>query len=307
MLVAVVLSALPALAEEGDAIRALIDRGVRANFSGRWDDADAAWSALRARDPAHPAGHAFQMTTAFWRIALDAGDPRFDGRIQEAGERAVALSDARCDRNDEDAEAHFFAGQALGYLARLDAERGRFYDAGSLGERGRRRLERALELRPGYEDPKFALGSYYYFSDLVPSVLKYLRWLWFIPSGDAERGLRYLEAVRASGDLNRLGATYTLFRIYALFESDRRDRALALGRALRREFPDNAVIQLDFARLLMETGRVDEARHLLDAAADKAARGVPSYDAAARVFTDLWRARANLFAGEPAAAEAVLA
>ena len=289
-----------------DSVRSRIEEGIERNFAGDWTGARTTFESIRSLDPTHPAGWLFPVTSLWWTIALDPGDPTHDERMVAELERAIELAQARIDDDPDDVEALFYWGQALGYLGRLAAERGRFYQAGTLGEDGRVLLERALDLEPSYEDPKFPLGAYYYFASLVPGALRWFDFLWFIPKGSEQEGLRLLEEARSGGELNGRGASFVLLRIYARFHEGGAERALAIGTELRERYPDNAVFHLEMARVLGEMGHTDEALATLDEIDAKVRARVRTYDDRASTAANVWRARALMIAGRVDDAEAVL-
>ena len=72
----------------------------------------------------------------------------------------MELAERRLEADPDDAEALAWGGQALSYTSRREAQLGRYYSAGSTGERARKWLDRSLALAPGYPEPKPALGAY---------------------------------------------------------------------------------------------------------------------------------------------------
>ncbi len=274
-------------------LRAGIDR----NFAGDWDGATREFQAARALAPDHPAPAFFLATPLFWRIELDPADTRHDEAIASTLDRAVALAGRRLAADPDDLEALAWGGQAIAYQSRREAQRGNYLSAGTLGERARKWQERALALAPAYPEPKPSLGAYLYISDLVPRALKWLSFLWFVPKGDAARGLGLLDEAAASDGLGKLGAQYTLLKLGTRFEPARRPQALQVASELRARFPGNALVHLELVRLLGETGDVERALAEGDAVRDRVASGIATYDARVLVAASLWQARAALLAG----------
>ncbi|MBZ0253539.1 MAG: hypothetical protein K8I02_09390, partial [Candidatus Methylomirabilis sp.] len=288
-------------------IEGLILKGARENFEGRWGDAERTFARIPEVDPAHPAGPFYPVTTAFWRIAADYSDDRYDDFIVSGLEETIRLAEARTERDAKDAEAYLYRGQALAYLGRLKAQKGDYFEGGSKAEEGRADLEKALALRPADAEAKFPLGAYNFYASLLPAALRFFDWLWFIPQGDADLGLRMLEACLRECAVNRLGAEYVLFDIYAKHAVGTQERALEIGRSLRRRFPDNAIFHVDLARLLLAMGRNAEAILETVRIQAKVLRGARTYDESVDNIALLVRARGQLQLGEPEAAEATLA
>lgn len=270
--------------------------GVRLNFEGALDEAEAVWRQLRRLRPADPAVPVFEISTLYWRQTFDEGNPRYDEAIRTRAEEALALCRKRLARDERDAEAHFYAGQALMALARLELVRSRILRAGSRGETARGHLERALELRPDWTDAKHPLGMYYFYASALPKVFSWLGWLWFVPKGDGPLGLRYLEEVRAGGDLHRWDAAFILLNIHTYLEPDHA-RALALARELHERFPDNSLIHFEVLEVLAAMEDWD-ALHA-EAQVLEAHPGTRFHDAGRRRMARVWRAWAELERGEP--------
>jgi tetratricopeptide (TPR) repeat protein len=62
------------------------------------------------------------------------------------------------------------------------------------------------------------MGGYLYFADILPGVVKFLKWLIRIPGGDRERGLELLEQASRSDGYARTDTELVLGVIYYLFE-----------------------------------------------------------------------------------------
>lgn len=283
---------------------ALVREGIAHNMAGDFGEASLVWARLRAMRPRHPAPAALSVKTSFWRRLLDPVKAPHEASIRAGVARAKRLARARLGEEPDDAEAHFYLGMALTSEGRLEARQGAYYRGGTLGEEGRAHLERALALRPELVDAKYPLGLYAYYASLVPSVLQWLSFLWFVPSGEGERGLRYLETVRVEGELFPLEATYILSNIYTYFEPERRERAEELLNELRERFPGNRFLAFEQLELRLEEGRLEEAEAL--AREIETAPERHFWDEGYAVAARVWRARIALQRGDAGRAEALL-
>ena len=295
MAIALWASTPAASAEPPD--RELVRRGFELNFAGDFAAADVVWTELRAADPNHPAASVLPITTLFWRQMFDESDVRFDGAIELLSERAIELSTARLARDETDAMAHLYLGQALVHQARLEGVRDRFLSAGSRGEEARGHLERALELDPQLVDAKHPLGMYYYYASALPRVLKWFRWLWFVPSGDGPTGLRYVREVAASSAVYSLPAQFILSNIYANYESDGAEQALEIIARLQQRFPLNTLIHFEYVHQLLRAARYEEA--IAQARELEMHPGTLPRHTSQRHMATIWRARAELRLQQP--------
>ncbi len=237
----------------------LIGSGIAANLEGRFGDAESAWQALREIDPSDPAAPLWEVETAWWRLVNDEGAVANDEIIRRRGEQAIALADARLGVDPDDPVALGQKGAALVHLARLDGVRGHLLKAGRQGERGRELLERSIALRPDLDGSRYALGLYSYYTSVMPGFLKLVDWLWFVPKGDRDRGLAYLDAVAIGDGEHAVDAQFILMNIHTYHAPVDLAAALKTGRDLHARFPDNALFHSELIEVLLLIGLHDEA------------------------------------------------
>jgi tetratricopeptide (TPR) repeat protein len=237
----------------------LAERGMQANFEGRYSDAEATWKTLRELTPRSGAAALGEIDTAWWRLMLAGPAPRNDATILRASEEAIALAEARLAQDPADIEALYEKGAALFNRARLHGLRGRYLKAGREGEQGRKLLERVIELDPDRTDSRYSLGLYTYYTDVAPDLVRWMSWLWFVPKGDRESGLRNLEIVRASGGLHAPGAAFILMNVNTYHAPMDLPGALATGRALHARYPGNALFHSELVEVMLKMGLYEEA------------------------------------------------
>ncbi len=237
----------------------LTARGMQANFEGRYSDAEATWQALRKLAPRSGAAALGEIDTAWWRLMLDEGATGNDATILRASEEAIALAEARLAEDPADIDALYEKGAALFNRARLHGVRGSYLKAGSEGEQGRKLLERVIELDPDRTDSRYALGLYTYYTDVAPGLVRWMNWLWFVPKGDRETGLRNLEIVRASDGLHAPGAAFILMNVNTYHAPMDLPGALATGRALHARYPGNALFHSELVEVMLKMGLYEEA------------------------------------------------
>jgi hypothetical protein len=281
----------------------LLREGVEHNFKGDLAAADVIWKQMRDLYPAHPAGPFFEVSTLYWRQTFDAADTQYDLAILSSARQTIYLADARLEHNAEDAEALFYRGQAKMNLARLEVVRGHYLKAGGFGEEGRKDLERVLQLDSSFIDAKHQLGMYYYYAAKLPSVMKWLNFLWFIPKGDGPLGLQYLSEVVSSGDLMRYDASSILLSIRVYLDPEP-EPALKLARDLQEQFPTSTLIHFQVIEAL--TALKDGEGVIRESLLLEQSAGNFFHDAGRRRMVMIWRAGAELELGRPEKAWDVL-
>jgi hypothetical protein len=286
-----------------DGLHALLGEGLRRNLAGDLDGADAIWAQARERHAGHPAPAVYAMETTFWRIAYDRAATRWDARIAAHADEAARLAQARIARDPRDGEAYYYWGYSEIHRARHDLMRRRYFHAGVHGDSARGHLERALALDPSRVDAKLPLGMYYYYASTLPAALRFVDWLWFVPTGDRGRGLALLEEVQERGELNALAARYVLSDVYGYFENET-DRSLALLADLERRFPANDLLLAERMFLLLHAERWADAARAAQAVETRVDGRVDSRGL--RSLARIWRARAALHRGELGTASELL-
>ena len=315
---------------ESDAIRRILINGIEVNFSGDYERAAEIFSTIEKEDPNHPSQAFYQAVVLFWKSSVAEGTPIFINSIRQHLNKAIEQSEQMLEANENNIDALHYLGLAYTYLGRLEAHSGNMYKGGVMGERGRKHLERAIEIceqencpkiRPDTitktkpdaarcrpcEDLYFPLGAYSYFAGRLPQFLQAINFLWFIPSGSTEEGLNALERAYARSDLHRPGAQSLLADIFLSFETDRIDDARKLSDDLVRCFPDNPYLEIQHADILMTSGQNQAAAKNAQRIIEKADRGLRSYDAIVRQRALLVKAEAAIRQEKTSAAREILA
>ncbi|MCH2187255.1 hypothetical protein MK280_15435, partial [Myxococcota bacterium] len=272
--------------------------GVQLNFQGRHQDALAMADRLGSAHPESAWPLVLETYTLFWLMLYDDEDTQYDAPIEKSCRRTIKLADERLDQNNQDAEAHYLKGQALMNLGRLNGWRGRYYKAGRDGERARKHLEKTLELRPEWTDAEYYLGMYYFFVSLIPDlVTRWLGWLWFVPTGNAEEGVVLIEKVAETGTVYREDALYMKGNIYINFRENQAGLGLPIIRSLAQRYPQNVLLQFELIEAFYESGKPEAVIATANALADRKPRN-PKEEGWIRM-APAWKARAALLEGDP--------
>jgi tetratricopeptide (TPR) repeat protein len=275
----------------------LVERGERAVYENRFDEADVIWAQLRGIDPSDPTAVLYEIETDFWRLLYDDAVEDWDDEIREGCDEAIRLSKARLSSKPDDPIALAQLGRALVHSARLDGIRNNYMKAGRVGENGRKKLEQALKLRPDLSEAKYPLGLYYYYTSIAPNLLKWVSWLWFVPKSDRPTGLKYLTEVRDAAGRDSVDATFIVWNIHTYHAPMDLESAVESGRALHQLYPTNSLFHSELIETLVKADRFEEAialaRKLEDGpVVSPVAKGRPQL---ARIL----RAQATLLSGRP--------
>jgi tetratricopeptide (TPR) repeat protein len=285
-------------------MESLVRAGFEHNYVGDYEAANRVWDALASLYPYHPAAAVHRIDTLYWLLSYDEASTLHDVEIIAHGERALTESDALIEQMPNSADAHFYRGQALIHLARMDVMRGRYMSAGTYGEKGRVSLERALEIDPTLTEVKYPLGIYYFYAARLPGIARMMSWLWFVPKGDGQTGLRYLEEAARDGGLFATASELTLAGIYFDFE-DEPQKTLAIVNAFTAHYPRNVLFSFYATSVLYEMGEFD--RSVEYALLPESRTDLAPHEHTIQNMTRVWRARSELERGSAERAMEILA
>jgi tetratricopeptide (TPR) repeat protein len=215
----------------------VLRRCYDAILDARFDDASVEIGRACSQAPAETCG-LMRAMAVWWRIQLDPADKARDADFRSQIDASIASVEAWAAREPKRADAWFFVGAAYGLRVSFRVLRGERLSAARDGKRIKDALERALALDPTLQDAYFGIGLYRYYADIIPSVLKFLRWMLLLPGGDRVGGLQQMQRARDRGELLRGEADYQLASIYLWYEH-RVDDALKLLDGLRTTYPHN--------------------------------------------------------------------
>jgi len=195
-------------------------------------------------------------------ISRTAPSPALDASFQTAIRRALTLSEQRLAEHPTDADAHYQAGAAFGFLASYTATvEGRVFGSLSAARRAYHEHERVLELDPQRKDAGMIVGMYRYGVAALPAPLRLMAHLVGF-GGGRERGLRMVEdAARYPSDVQP-NALFTLIVMYN--REARYDDALRVIGELQRRYPRNRLLWLEAGNTALRAGHPAAAKAALE-------------------------------------------
>jgi tetratricopeptide (TPR) repeat protein len=164
-------------------------------------------------------------------------------------ERVIQICSQRIDDGDKDPNLLFYRGLAWMSKSHLNSFARQFWSAGRDANKGRSDLETYLEIHPNDPLAKGTLGVFLYFADTIPSVFKYLSRLLFLPTGDREKGLSYIQYAAEQPSFLQSEFEGVLGTIYLLFEG-RYEDGIDKTIDLLERYPNNPRIALPLALML---------------------------------------------------------
>ena len=195
------------------------------------------------------------------RVDLKKPPPELDAEFRKHVDRAVALAEQQVHAASRSAQAHYDLGAAVGlqasYIATVE---GKLLAGFKAARRSFNAHERVLELDPSRKDAGLIIGTYRY---VVSSLSLPMRVMAYVVGfgGDRDKAIAMLEATASSRTEARTDAMFALILVY---NRERRfDDALRVLEDLRRLYPKNRLVVLEYGATALRAGRAQRADTLL--------------------------------------------
>ena len=237
-------------------------QGLEHLYNMEFAKAEAHFQQISARYPNHPVAPFLKGLNIWWQIMLDLTDTSHDDAFYEAMDEVIARCDALLEETPDHFDATFFKGAAHGFKARLQSNRGNWFNAALDGKRAIGYVRDVAQRAPNNPDYGFGKGMYDYYAAIIPEQYPVSKGImWMLPDGDKERGLTLLQRTAEEGWYVQTEAVYFLTQIYYLYENDR-EQALRSVRWLREAHPDNPFFHTFEGRVHARWGYWGEARRV---------------------------------------------
>ncbi len=275
----------------------LVERGYSHFYSLEYDQAIADFKAAIAAHPNDPELHnhlaeaiVFQEmyrdgaleselvsgNNSFLRRPKLNPTPQTEKWLLDEVAKAMALAQARIDKNPNDAAALYALGISYGlrsnyYWVVKKAWRDSLKDATA----ARRMHARVEALEPNNVDARLVEGLHDYIIGSLPWTWRMLGFLVGI-HGDKQQGIRIVQDVAAHGSDNRVDAEIFLGALYRRENQTR--RAVPIVEDLIRRFPRNYLLRLELSQMYSMAGDKTDALAAVAKVAELKTKHAPGYD-----------------------------
>jgi tetratricopeptide (TPR) repeat protein len=164
-------------------------------------------------------------------------------------EAVIELCSRRMDDGNEDPNLRLCRGLAWMSRSHLHSFARKFWRAGREAKKGKSDLEKYLEIRPDDALAQGTMGVFLYFADTIPSVFKYLSKILFMPSGDREKGLRYIDYASENPSFLKTEFEVVRYNIDLLFEGEY-ESGIEGTIGLVKRYPGNPRVAMPLALML---------------------------------------------------------
>lgn len=245
-------------------VQAEATRGLDLLYNMKYAAADSVFDLIDQRYPHHPIGPFLKALNTWWEILIDLSDKSHDRAFYNAMDEVLDRSNQLLKRDDEDFDAMFFKGAALGFRGRLRSNRGEWIKSARDGIRAMKYALGVARKDTSNHDFVFGKGIYDYYAVAVPERYPYVRPVMiFFPKGDRELGLAELERTARYGHYIQTEAAYFLVQIYYVFEGDYL-KSIEYTNWLRDRHPDNSFFHTIEGRIHARWGNWRRAEEIFE-------------------------------------------
>ncbi len=262
------------------AMDSLISSGIQEIYRLEFSSAEHTFRTVMSDYPDQPAGRFFLAMIDWWKILVDLDNESYDDLFFEKLEDVIFQCDKLLDKNENNIDALFFKGGAIGFRGRLRAIRESWLKAADDGREALPIVQRAAKLEPNNKDVQLGFGIYNYYADVIPRDFPLIKPLMiFFPSGNKDQGISQLTETAKYGKYAKYEARYFLMTIYSGYERDY-TKAWEYATQLCSDFPNNPVFEKWKGRIGVQAGRRDEYKALFEDVYAKGERNLFGYNTA---------------------------
>ncbi len=256
----------------------LIFSGIREIYSIKFEEAFSTFDKLREVAPHNPAGKFFDAMVTWWQILLDLNNTRFDQLFYDKLEAVIEQCDSVLDKDENNYDALFYKGGALGFRGRLLSVRREWVKAALDGKDALPIVGKIADEYPENKDIQLGLGIYNYYAAVIPEKFPFVKPLMYLfPPGNKELGLSQLKIAASEGRYAKYETRYFLLMIYFDFEKDN-DEAMKYCKMLLNDFPENPKFENFLARIYFRTRRFNQADSVFQVIYKKIKEGKRGYN-----------------------------
>lgn len=256
----------------------LVSGGIMQIYNIQFEEAEVTFRKVIADYPEHPAGRFFLAMIDWWKILLDLDTEVYDEVFYEKLEDVIYFCDDILDRDDDNVDALFFKGGAIGFRGRLRSLRESWLKAADDGREALPIVQRAAKLNPANKDVQLGFGIYNYLAAVIPDRYPILKpVMLFFPSGNKELGLRQLNETADFGKYAKFEAIYFLMTLYYQFENDAYKSDEYANRLISL-FPENPVFLRWKGRILVRKGEGEKYFEIFKKVYEGANDSLPGYN-----------------------------
>ena len=251
--------------------------GIDLIYHLKFDSAESKFREIINSDRRNPAGYFFLAMIDWWKINLNKENESLDEIFFGKVDKVIEVADNLLDNNENDDNAMFYKGGALGYRGLVKGLRESWLKAAEDGREAINLLQRANEINMNNKDVLFGVGLYNYFAEYIPETYPVVKPLMLIfPKGDKVKGLSQIKETLNGSKYAKTEAKYVLAYLNVIYEKNYIE-AETYSKSLTEEFPENPVFQKYLGNSYVGQGKWTEALSVWKSIIEKTDSSKPGY------------------------------
>lgn len=236
-----------------------IQKGINFIYNIQFDSAEITFKEVIETNKSNPAGYFFIAMVDWWRININRENDSLDEKFLKEVDKAVEVADDILDKNENDDNAMFYKGGALGYRGLLQSLRESWLKAAEDGREALNLLQKAYEVNKNNKDVLFGVGLYNYFAEYIPETYPVVKPLMLIfPKGDKLKGLAQIKETSLEAKYAKTEARYVLAYLNNVYEKNYSESE-SYAKSLHQEFPGNPIFEKYLYNSYIGLGKWNEA------------------------------------------------
>lgn len=233
-------------------------------YNFRFEAAREVLRPWRRQHPKHPLWELIDGIELWWKVLADLHDHSRDDELMDRMMRADYAASRLLNQQPNHVDALIIKAISNGFAARQRANHDNWIASLTIARRALSAYSLLQQQNTGLADLKLAEGLKLYYAAWVPETYPLVRPVsWFLPEGDKEKGLRFLQHAADSAVFASAEATYFLGNITHNHQENYTEAARHFER-LYRDYPRNSYYVRTYLRALFESERYEEALSVME-------------------------------------------
>lgn len=257
-LLVIIIAASSVIYSQSSKLSEMGTRGMEMVYNMKYNEANALFDEIIKLEPKNAYGYFLKSVCYFWMYQNYPQDENLKEKYKNITFEAVEVAEEMLDKNENDLNAMFYLGGAYGNLGRYYVMDRSFAKAYWYGKKGKNYLLDVLQRNPKYYDAYLGLGTYHYYADVLPNVIKAFSFLFGI-QGDKELGIKELRLAISNSQNTKTESMIILGAIYTDMEKNYK-KALPIFKELFEKYQDSKLAGMALARCYWETDNYEMAK-----------------------------------------------
>lgn len=242
----------------------LVNQTLQAIYNNQPAQTNTLLNQLDQRTANHPGVDLLRAVRLHWQWFPARTDQGLRNQLVTLLEKTAANAAQGLDRHADDPELMFTYFTAEAMLTRMAYYDRQMLKSVAYAKNAYAYLQKGRAYRQQYPDFYFSSGLYDYYREEYPQLHPaYKPLVWFMRSGDKQKGMNQLVLAIQQSLFSRVEATLYLTHILADYEN-RAPEALPYLAQLAKQYPDNPFFSARYAEMLLNAQRPASASLLID-------------------------------------------